>query len=84
MIPASPVGAALVAALPFRRYLVSRIVSAQGDHKGRPYRRPARNLHFPSPPAERGEMPQAEGGCGPDSPAWLYLAKRGAPPSVTP
>ena len=26
--------------------------------------RPARNLHFPSPPAERGEMPQAEGGSG--------------------
>ena len=25
-------------------------------------------------------MPQAEGGCGPDSPAWLYLAKRGRPP----
>ena len=27
-----------------------------------PPRRPARNLHFPSPPAERGEMPKAEGG----------------------
>ena len=26
--------------------------------------RPARNLHFPSPPAPRGEMPQAEGGSG--------------------
>ena len=25
-------------------------------------------------------MPKAEGGCGPDSPAWLYLAKRGRPP----
>ena len=27
-----------------------------------PLGRPARNLHFPSPPARRGEMPQAEGG----------------------
>ena len=27
-------------------------------------RRPARNLRFPSPPAPRGEMPQAEGGSG--------------------
>ena len=29
-------------------------------------------------------MPKAEGGCGPDSPAWLYLAERGSPPPVTP
>ncbi len=29
-------------------------------------------------------MPQAEGGSGPDSPAWLYLAKWHCPPSVTP
>ena len=34
----------------------------------------------PSPPALRGEMPKAEGGCGPDSLAWLYLAERGTPP----
>ncbi len=27
-----------------------------------PPRRLVRNLYFPSPPAERGEMPQAEGG----------------------
>ena len=37
-----------------------------GSHEGCPYRRPARDLHFPSPPAERGEMPQAEGGSGRD------------------
>ena len=24
-------------------------------------------------------MLKAEGGCGPESPAWLYLARRGAP-----
>ena len=35
---------------------------------------------IPSPPAERGEMPQAEGGCGADSPASPCLAKRGSPP----
>ena len=29
-----------------------------------PLGRPARNPHFPSPPAPRGEMPQAEGGGG--------------------
>ncbi len=44
----------------------------------------ARNAPNNSPPAQRGEMPKAEGGCGPDSPTWLYLAKRERPPSVTP
>ena len=41
-----------------------------GGHRGKllPRWRPARNLHFPSPPARRGEMPQAEGGSGPPSP----------------
>ena len=38
----------------------------QGPRDGTtpPCRGPARNPHFPSPPARRGEMPQAEGGSG--------------------
>ena len=39
-------------------------------------RKEARNALHNSPPALRGEMPKAEGGSRPDSPAWLYLAKR--------
>ena len=61
---AVPVGATLVVAHPRDDAADQMAAERKGSHKGCPYRRPARNLHFPSPPAERGEMPQAEGGSG--------------------
>ena len=46
-----------------------------------PLRRPARNLHFPSPPAPRGEMPKAEGGAA--APATHRIALSTLPPEET-
>ena len=79
---APPQPIAPLAHSPHRRHR-PRPVSTKSDQSPLVQSFPRKALRF-SPPALRGggggEMPKAEGGCGPDSPAWLYLARRARPP----